>query len=167
MHYSTSPSIQSEFKMKTTSALRFEKRQGEYIRRQSASKNHTCCEDPWSLQKSTWKNQELGIFGCLLLLDVKTRWCRFTLERSKYILLVIVSNRSRWPASGPGLDWKNYAVQFQHCPKTQPTASWQSKPGPIPVIRQVLPGLARHVGSNRWFWLTYLSIYGRTQISYC
>jgi len=55
------------------------------------------------------------------------------------------------PASGACLNHKNWSAQFQTRPQTLPADSWRAKPGPVPVNTQILPGVARLVGSNLRF----------------
>jgi len=78
-----------------------------------------------------------------------------------------VSNRSREPASGPGLDRKNGSVQFQTCPKTRPSTSWWSNPGPVPINPWVLLGSAGPVCSNFRLCISGSTIYSCIQICYC
>jgi len=63
-------------------------------------------------------------------------------------LMISVSNGSRYPPSGPGLDCKNRLVRFQTSPKTRPADSWWAKPRPVPVNPWVSPGVVRPVGPN-------------------
>jgi len=77
-------------------------------------------------------------------------------------------------ATGPGNPlavrvWtgKTVSVRFRNRPKTRPAASLRSKPSPVPVNTQVLPGLARPVGSNLRLCVSGYYIYDRFQISYC
>ena len=72
-----------------------------------------------------------------------------------------VSNRSGYPASGPGLDRIHGWVRVQNRSKSWPAASCQAKPGPVPVKPRVLPGLAWPVGSNLRFCVSGFSIYLR------
>jgi hypothetical protein len=78
-----------------------------------------------------------------------------------------VSNRSGYPASGPGLDRKISLVRFQTRRKTQTRAFCQAKPVSVPINPRVLPGLARPVGSSLQFTNLGFSIYGCSQICYC
>jgi len=64
------------------------------------------------------------------------------------LAIISVSNSSRKPASGEGLDCENRSVRFQTRPKTRPAASGQAKPGPVHTNLQVLAGSATPNGSN-------------------
>ena len=55
---------------------------------------------------------------------------------------------------------------FQTRPKTRLAAAWRAKPGPIPVNKRVLPGLARPVRSNLRFCFSGFTFYHCIQICY-
>jgi len=68
-------------------------------------------------------------------------------------------------AMGPGSDRKNGSVWFKTCPKTRRSASRRTKPDPVPISRQVSPGLARQVGLNLQFCVLGFSTSATTLIS--
>jgi len=91
----------------------------------------------------------------------------FTKLSNYRIQLDNVSNGSGLPASGPGSDRKNSLLWFQTHSKTRTAASLWAKPIPLPINPQVLPCVARPVGSILRFRFPGFSIYGRIQIFYC
>jgi len=83
------------------------------------------------------------------------------------LVIYTVSNGAGKPASGPRLDRRHGAVQFQACPRTRPPAAWQAKPGPRPVNPRVVTALAWPVGSNLQLYISGCTIYHCIRICYC
>jgi len=59
-----------------------------------------------------------------------------------------VSNRSRPPGSGSGLEHETRSVLFETCPKLRPSASWRVKHSPVRINKLLSTVLGRPVSTS-------------------
>jgi len=88
-----------------------------------------------------------------LVIDVHLSRAKHTSlwDRNCFLISSCITNGSRKPTSGSGLDCTNGSAWCHTHPNTRPANTWWSKLRPVPFNPRVALALCRPIGANLWF----------------